>query len=116
MSPRFALPVGNPYDTMSYDARVKAAQGKAASLIGKTITIAGTPYACLASDLETVKELTEAGIKVSRNMVTIIDESLFSSVPDIGTLGTYAGTILRLTDSKTRSATGGVLRMTWEAT
>jgi hypothetical protein len=100
---------------MSYDARVKATQGKAASLIGKTITISGTSYACLASDLETVKELTEAGIKVSRNMVTIIDESLFTTLPDIGTLGTYGATILRLTDAITRSATGGTLRFTWEA-
>jgi hypothetical protein len=100
---------------MSYDARVKAVQKKAATAIGQTIAISGTVYSCIASDLETQKVLTEAGIKVSRNMTTVIDESLFATVPDIGTLGTYGATILRLTDAITRSATGGTLRFTWEA-
>jgi hypothetical protein len=97
-----------------YDQRVKESQSLASIAVGKTLTIAGTAYPCLAGDIVLREELTDAGIKRTRTLQTDFQSADFAAVPSIGTLGTYNGVQLRLTDTQTTSAVGGVIRFDWE--
>lgn len=84
--------------------------------MGKSITIDGTVYACLASDSQVMREIDEdGGSKVMRVLDTDILQADLITVPAVGTKCTFNGTEYRIPQGSTSESLGSVFRITWEA-
>lgn len=97
-----------------FESRIAAVLGKVTTIHNDTIIVSGSNVPCVVGELETEPELTGAGVRVLANLETdIVGTNAGTHTFEVGSLGTYDGTVLRVEAPKTSHMRGNVFRVRW---